>query len=605
MKKTKPQPSTRANIRKAIHSTSILFVTLLCLTVARVRVAHAQRAVSLFSSTDNGLTWIASDSGLTPKLFRVYDWDRSRFWIKDDPRSTNPHVLALATQGDVIYAGTGDGVFRSTNHGSNWERAGLDSTEVTALAVADTFVLAGTFNNGVFCSTNRGGSWCPADSGLPRDANVACLKVLGRNSFVSAGGGLYFSTDQGKQWGYGQLAGSIKSIAFFDKNIYALNNYGIFVSTDYHWDEEPSGFWESLKKMFTRPTDYLTWTPIARNPEAEVLCIQDSNIFACCNYGKGILRSSDKGTSWIAVNNGLRDLRSLCINAVAVSGNYLLVGTDEGIFVSSDQGQNWVQPLHNLKNIEVHCLAVNSSGRVYAGGYSPRTYFQGISDLNEKQNTDEIATPKIVPSVSWNGVAQSIQNTVMSVINSKSTDFFSRLWRDAGVTDMHVNFEYQPGNKPHLNLSLTLKSLGALAYGQGGRLIWYPISVNSALDAIWNAGLVANYRSSLAGDYLSEAMRNVSVSLKAKQDSSYTVSLWVSAYSRYMQSPGFKFAEEIEIKHVELVKARRKTTSKTGTGLIQAVYDPEHGFVLPNETDFSGKKNVALQKLIDLIKAGQ
>lgn len=52
--------------------------------------------------------------------------------------------LVSAVSGTNLFAGTGGGVFLSTNNGTSWTQTGLTQAEVLALAVSGTNLFAGT-----------------------------------------------------------------------------------------------------------------------------------------------------------------------------------------------------------------------------------------------------------------------------------------------------------------------------------------------------------------------------------------------------------------------------------------------------------------------------
>ena len=70
-------------------------------------------------------------------------------------------VTSLAVSGTNLFAGTGGGVFLSTNNGTSWKQVnnGLMDTNILSLAVSGTNLFAGTYGSGVFLSTNNGASW--------------------------------------------------------------------------------------------------------------------------------------------------------------------------------------------------------------------------------------------------------------------------------------------------------------------------------------------------------------------------------------------------------------------------------------------------------------
>ena len=52
----------------------------------------------------------------------------------------------------------------------------------------------------------------------------------------------------------------------------------------------------------------------------------------------GVFFSSDNGSNWSAVNNGLTDT---IINCLTISGSNIFAGTDDGLFLSNDNGTSW------------------------------------------------------------------------------------------------------------------------------------------------------------------------------------------------------------------------------------------------------------------------
>jgi photosystem II stability/assembly factor-like uncharacterized protein len=79
----------------------------------------------------------------------------------------------------------------------------------------------------------------------------------------------------------------------------------------------------------------------------------------------GVLKSTDGGANWIAVNNGLPYLPgALAIDPEAPTTLY--AGTGGGVFKSIDGGANWSAMNEGLTNPSVHALAVRPQN-LYAG----------------------------------------------------------------------------------------------------------------------------------------------------------------------------------------------------------------------------------------------
>ena len=91
-----------------------------------------------------------------------------------------------------LFAGTGGGVYLSTNNGASWTpvNTGLWNLGVIALAVSGTNLFAGTDGAGVFLSTNHGANWTNVSTGLT-NCSVCSLAVSGTNLFAGTGDGVY------------------------------------------------------------------------------------------------------------------------------------------------------------------------------------------------------------------------------------------------------------------------------------------------------------------------------------------------------------------------------------------------------------------------------
>jgi ligand-binding sensor domain-containing protein len=114
---------------------------------------------------------------------------------------TNPYVNAFGVVGANLFAGTGDGIFLSTNSGTSWTavNSGLTSMTVNAFAVTGPNLFAGTQGGGVFLSTNNGSNWTAVNSGLTSTA-LSALAVAGASLFAGTVGGVFVSTNGGSSW---------------------------------------------------------------------------------------------------------------------------------------------------------------------------------------------------------------------------------------------------------------------------------------------------------------------------------------------------------------------------------------------------------------------
>jgi len=107
----------------------------------------------LLISTDRGATWTMSRSGLVG-VVNV--------------------LMTIPGNGQLVYAGTGSGLYISTDAGATWEPTDLTGSVRTLVCDPDhpTDIFAGTYNSGVLASTDGGVTWTEMNDGL------TCNKVL-------------------------------------------------------------------------------------------------------------------------------------------------------------------------------------------------------------------------------------------------------------------------------------------------------------------------------------------------------------------------------------------------------------------------------------------
>jgi hypothetical protein len=131
----------------------------------------------------------------TPQLNRstnCINWSNAGNGLPPGPNT----VLSLTTMGNLLFAGTENGVYKATGTGNNWAQSGLAATYVFALEVMGNRIFAG-LGLGAQMSPDSGVSWIPLN--LPNVA-VNDFVVKDANLFAATDSGVYLSTDSGITW---------------------------------------------------------------------------------------------------------------------------------------------------------------------------------------------------------------------------------------------------------------------------------------------------------------------------------------------------------------------------------------------------------------------
>jgi hypothetical protein len=270
-------------------------------------------------------------------------------WVEKSNSLYGGFITSLAVNGTNLFAGTGSGVFRSTDNGTSWTavNTGLTNLQIQSLAVSGTNLFAGTFGGGVFRSTNNGTTWNAINTGLTNQ-QVQSLVVNGTNLFAGTSGGVFFSANNGASWtdvNAGLTNLQIESLAISGTNLFAgTYSDGLFLSTD------NGTSWTAVNTGLT-------------DLQIQSLAVSGTNLFA--GTLGGLFLSANNGTSWTAVNTGLTNLN---IVSLVVSGTNLFAGTGGGVFLSSNNGTSWTAVNIGLTNLNIGSLVVSGTN-LFAGTY--------------------------------------------------------------------------------------------------------------------------------------------------------------------------------------------------------------------------------------------
>ncbi|MBS3910181.1 MAG: Ig-like domain-containing protein [Actinobacteria bacterium] len=284
-------------------------------------------------------------------------------WVTNGPSGAIVYSLGVSPDyatSKTVFAGTDNGIYKSTNGGTSWTQGGLAGNHAQSLAVspgyaADGTVFSGTNNAGIYKSTNGGTSWTQV--GLA-GTSVSALAIS--NNYAT------------------------------DRTVFAGTNGGVYKSTD------AGTSWTAMNTRFSH--NYIS--AIQTSPNYTI----DGTVFAGTSDGGGVYKSMDGGASWARVNN---DLGNINISSLGVSPNYAVDGTvfagasdGGGVYKTINGGASWTQS--GLLGVNIFSLATSPNyaddSTTVVGTYGGGAHISTNGGTNWTQINTGLA-PTSIPSV--------------------------------------------------------------------------------------------------------------------------------------------------------------------------------------------------------------
>ena len=351
-------------------------------------------------------------------------------WIQTNEPS-GVIVYSFAVSGTNLFSGTSNGVFLSTDNGTNWTAVnnGLPSpTYVGALAINGINIFAGTGgaeNRGIFLSTNNGTSWSTVNTGLPATP-VNAFAVNDTNIFAATNSGVFLSTNNGTSWttvNTGLLGYAIWSLAVSpngtgNTNLFAGTYNGVFLSTNNgtSWTKTSTGLTSTYVNTF------------AVSPNG----IGGTNLFAGTNGG--VFLSTNNGASW--TSSGLTNTH---IRALVVYGTILFAGTDGGVFLSTNNGTSWIGMSSGLTSGMADSVVTSlfvTSTNLFAGtdfgtASIRLSYFSVLTPPTLNYPLSGALNQPLSPTLYWSGDSDAFKYHLQV---SKDSSFTSIDYDDSTIT---------------------------------------------------------------------------------------------------------------------------------------------------------------------------
>ena len=270
-------------------------------------------------------------------------------------------ALALApSDSRIIAAGTLTGVFLSRDSGMAWTRitprghSDLRNFGSLAFDPTDPRVLYAGTRHLAWKTVNGGASWTPIHRGMIDDSDVMTLTADTRDSrtvFATACSGIYRSTGGGAEWT------KLRGIPFSARRTRAFRqddedpNLLLAGTTQGLWISEDNGGTWSLTT-----SKQLVINAVVAQPGGTILLGTE---------GAGVLRSTDRGRTWVSSNTGFseRFVSDLAFDTVDDRMIVVVMGAPGygGVLVSRGAAGRWVRLGEGLDGREVMSLALDGS----------------------------------------------------------------------------------------------------------------------------------------------------------------------------------------------------------------------------------------------------
>jgi photosystem II stability/assembly factor-like uncharacterized protein len=311
-------------------------------------------------------------------------------------------------------------------------------------------------------STDYGESWMRFNWGF----QSGLLKASKEGRFLFAGPKfIKYSDDNGITWkDFGGLDQGIctKEYQFF---LSADSDSGFYLKDDrllLHGSVPGAQPWQVISLPISRPTRIIT------HPDGSLLCTTNDG------QSNGLWRSSDKGISWIPVNNVHAPILSIAID----SNKNIFAGSSYGFYRSINSGKDW-SFISVPKVLYFSSIAVHPNGTMFATNLSPNS-------------SNSMCFKSADSGITWNKIEGLDMESAHSIAIDLSGNIFLggtkgiTISKDSGITwklfpvgtsavngivsDFYGDFFINDGHGMYLSID-TLKTISSFNAGLKGSII--------------------------------------------------------------------------------------------------------------------------------------
>jgi photosystem II stability/assembly factor-like uncharacterized protein len=314
-------------------------------------------------------------------IINIYAEDK---WEPIDSPSDNFGMSMFVNSTNILFLGTGEGIFWSSDKGQNWNNATcangwahsiFDFTEDSKGRVYASAA------SGVFVSTDKGNLWYMIkDDYMVMQVGIDELDYLYITSSTQDGKfKLNKSTDKGQTWI--EITPQNKTIDFLSLCVQKSTMIILSIGNSLLYSTDGGMTWEQSAEV----DEVLTFNSIISSNNS----IIGNSLYQ--NINKGIFESID-GKSWHKISTIPEVIDFSWLKYNSFSKSVLGYNSIKGIYESDDNGKTWININEGIPDdAQIFDIATGKDGYLYATGSDYKIYRRksNINSIDEHEKHDK------------------------------------------------------------------------------------------------------------------------------------------------------------------------------------------------------------------------